>query len=276
MHRGRSRTPRWRRRQRVRRAAVTGLVVLACLAAASEFAVRETGTVVVLAASDLPAGTLLGPDHLTTVPVPVASPLDRVGLPTNDVVGRTLAASVAAGEMITASRLFGTDGAVASPGTTTMPVVFAEPAIAGFLQPGMVVDLLWTPGTLDPGGARVVASGARVLSTPQEPSGGGMFSTGDRAAPVLLEVRTADAPTTAAALGTGALTVALHRGPGSGLPVAPPGTGSDGSGAGPPDPGRVDTDPPPPAPGTSGMDDRDLPDGSQPLDRGPAASAQLP
>lgn len=230
----RSSVPRWRRRQRARRAAIAALLIVGALAAAADLVPGAAGRSVVLAARDLPAGTRLTSGDLDVAALPASSPLAGAALEEADVLGRTTVGPVPAGEMVTASRLFGDDGAAATPGYTTMPVVFDEPAIASFLAPGMVVDLLWTPGTLDDGGAQVVARGARVVGMP-DGTQSGMLGGGAQAPPVLVEVRTGDAATTAAALGTGSLTVALHRGAGSGLPA--PSADSKGRGPDPPEAG---------------------------------------
>ncbi|CAI9399129.1 SAF domain-containing protein [Nocardioides sp. T2.26MG-1] len=118
---------------------------------------------VVVAARDLPSGTVLGPDDLRVVGfAPGSVPVGAA----DDATGRTLAAPVRAGEPVTDVRVVGpalTDG---YPGLTGVPVRLPDAGMADLLRVGDVVDLV----SADPqgGGASVVASGVPVLAVPAD------------------------------------------------------------------------------------------------------------
>ena len=119
---------------------------------------------VVVAARDLPAGTVLTPGDLRAVgfapgSVPAGASDDAV-----DAVGRTLAAPVRAGEPVTDVRVVGpalTDG---YPGLTAVPVRLPDAGMVELLRVGDRVDLV----AADPqgGGASVVATDVPVLAVP--------------------------------------------------------------------------------------------------------------
>jgi pilus assembly protein CpaB len=119
---------------------------------------------VVVAATDLARGTVLGPTMLTTRRFPEGSlPPDVLPSP-EAAVGRTLAAAVAADEPITGLRLAPPGGPVAAlipPSFRAVPVPAALPA--SVVRAGDRVDVLATYAT---GGAHAetVVAGAEVLS----------------------------------------------------------------------------------------------------------------
>lgn len=148
-----------RRRRRLVAAVLAGV---AALAAVRAVAPPPPETVeVLLAARDLPAGTVLTDDDLTLRPFPSAL------LPTGTAeaaAGRVLAAPLARGEVVTDVRLVGPALAEAQPGDTVVPVRLPDPGMAALLRPGDEVDLLATdPGT---GETSLVAAAVTVLATP--------------------------------------------------------------------------------------------------------------
>jgi pilus assembly protein CpaB len=146
-------------------AAAATLVVQARLARL-EARARAAGPArsVVVAATDLARGTVLEPAMLIVrrVPAPFLAP-GALASP-DGVVGRTLAADVAADEPLTDLRLAPAGGPVAAlipAGFRAVPITAALPASA--VRPGDRVDVLATFAT---GGAHTetVAPGAEVLS----------------------------------------------------------------------------------------------------------------
>ncbi len=170
-------------------------VAAACLALAAAVTVDtlrpapETGTDVLVAARDLPAGlALAGTDmRVATVPAPiavagsVASDEARAAL-----VGRTTAVLVPAGMPLVPQLLAGTD-LTGPPGTVVAAVRLADDAMTALLRPGDRVDLLAAPVE---GGAGVpLARGALVLPSPPRSGGSGLLgSSGGDAAPLLVAV----------------------------------------------------------------------------------------
>ena len=122
----------------------------------------EPSEVVVTAARDLPAGSVLAGDDLTRATFAAGSaPAGALG--SDDLVGQVLAAPVRAGEPLTDVRLVG-PALAAEPGTTAVPVRLPDAAAVTLLDPGDAIDLVAT----DPerGGAHVVVSDAMVLAVP--------------------------------------------------------------------------------------------------------------
>jgi pilus assembly protein CpaB len=125
-------------------------------------------TVRVPAASrDLPTGHRLGPDDLRTVDVPAALAPVGASAGSEALVGRVLAAPVTAGEPVVEARLVGPDAVAwtGPPGTTAVPVRFADAGAVGLIDAGQRVDVL-AASPADPGAlprAQVVAAGVMVL-----------------------------------------------------------------------------------------------------------------
>jgi Flp pilus assembly protein CpaB len=116
---------------------------------------------VLTAAHDLPAGTTLGRDDLTTVGY--AAGTAPTGL-ARDAVGRVLAAPVRAGEPLTDVRLVGAPLAAAYPDSVAMPVRLPDAGMADLLRVGDRIDLV----AADPQGstARLVATDLAVVALP--------------------------------------------------------------------------------------------------------------
>lgn len=116
---------------------------------------------VLVAAHDLPSGTVLGAEDLREVGfAPASVPVGTVA----DAAGRTLAAPLRAGEPVTDVRLVGPALAEGYPGLTAVPVRLPDAGMAALLAVGDRVDLV----SADPqgGGASVLATGVPVLALP--------------------------------------------------------------------------------------------------------------
>ena len=159
---------RWRRRiKRHRRsiaAALAALSVFAIIGAVSDS--DGPTTTVVIAATDIPAGTTLTPDDLTTAEFP--ADLVPPGAPDNPatITGEVVTAGVSTGEVITTSRLLGSRPE-AGRGLVAAPVRLADAGVAGLLAPGDVVDVI---AASSDGSAKVVARDARVITRPIPPA----------------------------------------------------------------------------------------------------------
>jgi len=191
-----------RRRRRLIAAALTAVAALAAL---RTLAPPPAETVEVLvAARDLPSGSLLGEDDLVVRDWPTdLAPTDAaIG-----ATGRVLAAPIGRGEVVTDVRLVGPGLALAHPGETVVPVRLPDAGMAALLSAGDEVDLVATdPGT---GEAALVARDVTVLATPtgvpEGPAGG------SGGALVVVGASAEEAVTIAGAALTQFLTVAWNR-----------------------------------------------------------------
>ncbi|MCB0894014.1 MAG: pilus assembly protein CpaB [Nocardioides sp.] len=159
-------------RRRLLAAVLAAVAVAAGLQAAT--AAPPATVPVLVAARDLPSGTVLGASDVRTVGfAPGSVPAGAVGHPD----GRTLAAPLRAGEPLTDVRLVGpalTDG---YPGLVAVPVRLPDSGVAGLLAVGDRVDLV----SADPqhAGAEVVAAAVPVLALPVDEDGApGVTGTG--------------------------------------------------------------------------------------------------
>ncbi len=117
------------------------------------------------AAGDLPSGTVLTTDDLRRTAfapgsVPAAATRDL-----GDLVGRTLATPLAAGEAATATRLVGNDVLSGHPGQAAIPLRIPDPEVVGMLRVGDRVDVVAS----DPQGRRPaerLLTEAPVLAVP--------------------------------------------------------------------------------------------------------------
>jgi pilus assembly protein CpaB len=129
----------------------------------AEAAAAGPGGPVVVAVSSLSRGTVIQPGMVDTEQIPARfQPPEAVSEP-EEVLGRTLAAEVAAGEPITSTRLAPPGGPVASlvpEGFRAVPVAVFVPD--GSVIPGDRVDVLATFATGRPY-TETVVSGAEVL-----------------------------------------------------------------------------------------------------------------
>src|SRR5687768_1207666 len=116
---------------------------------------------VLVAARDLPSGTVLDDDDVVVQDFPLdLAPADA----TAAAAGRVLAAAVRRGEVLTDVRLVGPALADTVPGETVLPVRLPDAGMATLLRAGDEVDLVATdPGT---GDTAVVARDVTILATP--------------------------------------------------------------------------------------------------------------
>lgn len=177
------------------------VAVAVCLALAATVTVGAlrpappAGVDVVVAARDLPAGTVLAAADLDTVAVP--EPLAVAAARASDdaraaLLGATTAVAVPAGLALVPSLLSGA-ALAGPPGTVVAAVRLGDATLAALLAPGEHVDLLASPGDGGPG--VVVAHRAVVLPTPA-PQSGGPLDGARTPAPLLVAV----APDESAAL----------------------------------------------------------------------------
>jgi pilus assembly protein CpaB len=157
---------------------------------------------VVVATSDLAAGTRLSAEHLALVRLPgetvPAGVVDRPELLHHQV----LAGPVRRGEPLTDARLVGAGLTTLLPaGQVAAPVRLADLGVSALARPGDRVDVL---ATADDGVARRVATGALVLAAPgragDDDPGQGLL---------LLAVDESTATALAAASATATLTISL-------------------------------------------------------------------
>jgi Flp pilus assembly protein CpaB len=147
------------RRRRLLAALLTGVAAVAGLRATAP--PPDPTVAVLVAAQDLPAGSRLSGDDLTTAEFRPGTEPD--GLVT-DPNGLTLATSLRRGEPVTDTRVLGpalTDG---HPGMVATPVRLPDPATASLLRVGDRVDVL----AADPQGGptQTLAESALVLALP--------------------------------------------------------------------------------------------------------------
>jgi Flp pilus assembly protein CpaB len=156
---------------------------------------------VVVARQQLQGGTVLADGDLEVRQVAAADlPHGHVGT-VDGLLGRTLAAPAAEGQVLTGLALVSARAA-AGPGQVVAPLRLADAGLATLLQPGDVVDVL--AADEQAGQARVVARSVRVITIPAVPEDGSAETAGTL---VLLAVSPSTATELAQAAVTGPLTV---------------------------------------------------------------------
>lgn len=133
-----------------RRRLLAGILVsLACGIAVEAYLPPETPTArLVTAAGDLPAGHVLNPGDLRMVSLPAAAGSPGTFSDSAAVAGSRLAVPLRAGTVLADSFLVGPGLLTGSPdGTTAIPLRTADPAAAGLLSPGVLVDVMLAPAT---------------------------------------------------------------------------------------------------------------------------------
>lgn len=171
-------------------------------------------TPVVVAARELPAGTVLQAGDLRVARVHPGMVPDGAPQAVPDVVGRRLSTGVPARLPLVPTVLAESGWSAAAPsGTVVVPVRLADPAVAALLQPGDVIDVLAAGGSdaATSTEARRVAHRAIVLDTPSAESGGllGLGTGAPQDGVAVLAVRPDEATTLAGTLGWAALTAVL-------------------------------------------------------------------
>ncbi len=123
-------------------------------------------TMVLTAARDLPAGSVVGPEDLTRTAYDPSSVPSGLLSSASVAVGRTTTAPVRAGEAITDARLLAPSLLEGYPGLVAVPVRVGDPGAVRLLRVGDRVDLL----AADPQGetsAQVVGRDVPVLAIPR-------------------------------------------------------------------------------------------------------------
>ncbi len=158
-------------------------------------------TMVMVAARDLTAGSVLTTDDLAGRRYPVALVPARALTDTADAAGRTLSAALSAGTPLTASNLSGASS-LAAPGERLVPFRLADAALLALVSVGDLVTVVATAGD---GSVVTVAERVRVAALPTEASGDGFLDSGGTGAVVVVSCP----PKTAVALAGWAATSAL-------------------------------------------------------------------
>lgn len=162
-------------RQGIRRAVLSQrrLLCALCLAGAVLAGLRAVAPTppptvsVAVAAHDLPAGSTITADDLTTVELPVGSAPDHAS-DTAYALGRTVAGPVRRGEPVTDVRLVGATMLQGYPGMVAVPVRIPDDAAAALLRTGDRIDLLATDQRT--GETELVGDDVPVIALPR-PSG---------------------------------------------------------------------------------------------------------
>ena len=166
-----------RRTVLTRRRLLAGVLAAVAVASGVRAATAEAppARTVVVAAHDLPAGTVLGPDDLARAAYsPGSVPAGLASAP----AGRTLASPLRSGEPITDVRLVGPALDDGYPGRVALPVRLPDAGVVALLRVGDRIDLV----AADPraGSATVVAHGVPVLALPDAPAEVGPSGTSGR------------------------------------------------------------------------------------------------
>ncbi|RYP85058.1 pilus assembly protein CpaB [Nocardioides guangzhouensis] len=134
-----------------------------------------TTVTVLVAARDLPAGTVLASDDLAATAFRPDSAPDGVAA-RGQAVGRTLAAPLRRGEPVTDVRLVGPSLLHGYPGLVAVPVRIPDPGTVDLLRVGDRVDLLVTE--TDASAAQRLAGGVPVLALPRDDAVAGPVTGG--------------------------------------------------------------------------------------------------
>lgn len=139
----------------------------------SQSGTSEPGVEVVVAANDLPVGAKVTDNDVKVVHIPAASLPPNYIRHTASVVGRGVLMPISKGEFILPNKVAGENAgyglpALIPPGMRAVSVRVNEVvSVAGFVQPGTHVDVLWTgtpPGTTEEQTATVLENVA-VIAT---------------------------------------------------------------------------------------------------------------
>jgi pilus assembly protein CpaB len=162
-------------------------------------------TTVVVAARDVAGGQRLTNDDVTMAALPLSAVPDRAVVESSRVVGRIAVAGMTRHQVLTEPSVV-TGTGQAQGGTVIMPMTLTDTAVLSVLRPGDLIDVVSVNGQT--GKAVMVVSGARVVATPPQESGGfgGVSSTGW----VLIQVPDTSTTAVVEAMSSGRLTVALH------------------------------------------------------------------
>ena len=156
-----------------------------------------------VAARDLPAGSVLTPADLALVTMPVQAVADGAAASINSVIGQRIALPMRRNEPVTGVRLL--DGGLLQAlghGLRAVPIRLADPALAQFVQAGSMVDVYARSEGGAPLGA--VASAVTILR---------VLPVDDQGVVVLVAADQGTAARLTAAAGSGALSVAVRAPP---------------------------------------------------------------
>ena len=172
----------WRRARRAilaRRRGVAALLAgLAVLLVVRAVTVPPLPTQdLLVAAHDLPSGTVLAAGDLTLVPFARGSVPPGAVSPEVVPVGRVLAGPLGSGEVLTHVRLVGEELLGGYPGSSITPVHISDASTLALLTVGTRIDLLGSdPGT---GSVRTLATAAQIVAIPtvttSSPGAGGLL-----------------------------------------------------------------------------------------------------
>lgn len=167
---------RFRRPLAAASAALAALILVASLRPG-----EAPGIDIVIAAHDLPAGAQLTADDLDRASLPLDyAPPGALSDPSL-AVGRTIAADMLAGEVVTATRLVTAEGT--PQGMSVVPVRLADAEAADLLAPGSVVDLVAIEGAE---AGRIIAEAVRVVTVPRAETASGLSGTQRRAGSLIV------------------------------------------------------------------------------------------
>ena len=192
-------------RRRLLAAVAAAVGVLALLQATST--PPPPHTPVLTAAHDLPAGTVVGADDLTSTPFDPGTVPTGVLADAREAIGRTTAGPVRRGEAVTDVRLVTRSLLTGHPDLVAVPVRIGDPGVARLLRTGDRIDLV----AADPQGERAAETVARdvvVLALPRTSTQAPGALTG---ALVLVGVPDWDATDLAQAAVSAFLSVVLRR-----------------------------------------------------------------
>ena len=137
----------------------------------------EAAAVQVVAAHDMPMGTMITKDHVKLVPWPASSPVDGVSRPSRASSTAALIVAVAANEPLTETKLAPLErrrrpAAAIPPGMRAISVKVNEViGVAGFVVPGTRVDVLVTlESRTQEGQHRPASSSATSRCSPPAPA----------------------------------------------------------------------------------------------------------
>ena len=173
------------------------------LAGFGEYRDIQRGVSTVVAARDLPAGSMLTAADLALVTVPAQAVADGAGASINAVVGQRIALPMRRNEPVTAVRLLD-GGLLQALGNNlgAVPIRLADPALAQFVQAGSLVDVYARSEVGTPLGA--VATAVRILR---------VLPIDDQGVVIIVAADQGTAARLTAAAGTGALSVAVRAPP---------------------------------------------------------------
>ncbi|MDN3482190.1 Flp pilus assembly protein CpaB [Arthrobacter sp. APC 3897] len=170
---------------------------------------------VVVSAADLPAGAVLTSRDLRTITVPAAAvPPGSFAAP-GQTAGRRLATALQQGSPVLQTSLVGSGLLTgAPPGSVAVAVRPADPAMAGLLVPGQLVDVVLAgpDGLQNPDGPVLLAAGTPILWTAAADGAAAWPGSAETDALVVLAAAPDQAAALAAASGSGQVHLVLTGG----------------------------------------------------------------